>query len=166
MATREPEEGKQREPDANTRQWSPLLLTTGFYLSELVSTALLVCDTKVRHMAVRNVLNLLQAGCEDEHQWQDAIETLSELLREHPDAHKESGTWYDGAPSILALAAAKEAATVAKFKLYPSLFSEGEINGRTFKVFKYVLRAMAQQPNTAMSGLKWVERVIDLQQTR
>lgn len=163
MTPQEPAEREQHKQDARDRQWSPLRLSLAFNLSEIVTTALSVTDTKVRQMAVRNVLNLLQAGCDDEHQWQDAIDTLVELLRAHPDALKESGTWYDGAPSILALAAAQEAATVAMFKLHPSLYSEGEIAAHTYKVLKYVLRALAQQPDTATSGLKWVERVINLQ---
>jgi hypothetical protein len=145
------------------RQWSPLRLSIGFNLSELVSSALSMTDTRVRHMAVRNVLNLIQAGCNDEQQWRDAIETLGELIAVHPDAHKESGTWYDGAPSILALAAANEAATVAMFKLNPSLHSQDEIDGRTYKAFKYLLRGLAQQPDKAMSGLKWLERLLGLQ---
>ena len=166
MTSKKPDEDKPREQDATARQWTPLCLSVGFSLSEMVGPALSMTDSKVRHMAVRNVLNLLQAGCEDEHQWRDAIDTLCQLLREHPDALKESGTWYDGAPSILALAAAKEAATVAMYKLHPSLHDDAEIDGTVYKVLKYVLRALAQQPTTAMSGLKWVERVINLQPAR
>jgi hypothetical protein len=159
MTSEENEKSREREPDPLKRQWSPLRLSTGFYLHEMVSSALLVTDTRVRHMTVRNVLNLLQAGCEDEHQWRDAIETLGELIREHPDVHKQSGTWYDGAPSILALAAAQEAAIVARLRLYPSLHSEDEIAGHTYKVFKYVLRALLQDPKHAMSALKIIDRV-------
>lgn len=166
MTSINPGEHKERESDAHVRQWSSLRLSVGFYLTEMVATALSICDTKTRSMVVQNVLDLFQAGCEDEHQWQNAIETLGELLREHPDAYRESGTWYDGAPSILALAAAQEAAVVAKFKLYPSLHTEDEIDACAYKVFKYVLRALAQKPDTAMSGLKWVERVANLQPAR
>lgn len=163
MTSITPGERKQRDQDADARQWLPLHLSLGFSLSEMVTTALSLTDTKTRRMGVGNVLDLLQAGCEDEHQWQKAIETLGKLLREHPDAYRESGTWYDGAPSLLALAAAQEAAVVAKFKLYPSLHTEDEIDACAYKVFKYVLRALAQQPDTAMCGLQWVERVANLQ---
>jgi hypothetical protein len=162
MTTQNSEECAQREQEVRARQWQSLRLSVGFNLTELVSSALSVTDTRVRHLAVRNVLNLLEAGCDDEHQWRDAIEILSELLRDHPDAHKESGTWHDGASSILALAAAKEAATLALYKLYPSVYRQDEIDGLTYRVFKYVLRALAQRPDKAMSGLAWIERLIHL----
>lgn len=148
------------------RQWGALRLTTGFYLVDMVRSVLQFADTDERKQAIEKVITLLDSGCTEEQQWYLAAEALGDLLSAHPDRYKESGTWYDGEPSILALATAYEAAMASKFRLYPSLHSEGQIDGRIYKVFKYVLRAMMQKPETAVTALQWVERHVDLMPLR
>lgn len=155
-------ERQERVQDPRQREWTPLLLSIGFSLSDLVGFALQIDNTRVAKMVIRNVQTLLASGCEDEHQWRDAMETLDELIRAHPDRHQESGTWIAGAPTILALGAAREAARAALYRLYPSLHTDGEIEGTAFKAFKYLLRAWAQDPKTSPNGLEWVERALNL----
>lgn len=153
---------QEREPDPHRRQWSPLLLSIGFSLSDLLYFALQIDNSRIAHMAIRNVQTLLASGCEDEHQWRDAIDAIDELVTAHPDQHKESGTWLSGAPTILALGAAREVALTAKYKLYPSIYNNGEIYGSAFKAFKYLLRAWAQDPKTSPQGLEWLEHALGL----
>jgi hypothetical protein len=155
-------ERQEREPDPQLRQWTPLLLSTGFSLSDLVDFALQIDNTRVAKMAIRNVSTLLAAGCEEERQWRDAIDTLGELLRGHPDITNYSGSTYDGAPTVLALASAQQVAQSALYRLYPSLHNNGEIEGSAFKAFKYLLRAWAQDPKAGATGIEWVERALNL----
>lgn len=153
---------QEREPDPQARQWSPLLLSTGFSLSDLVEFAHRIDNSRVAKMAIRNVSTLLAAGCEDEHQWRDAMDTLDEILHGNPDITGYSGSWYDGKPTILAVAAAREVALSAKYRLYPSLHKDGEIEGTAFKAFKYLLRAWAQDPKEGPKGIEWLYQVINL----
>ncbi|MBA3857256.1 MAG: hypothetical protein C0507_10150 [Cyanobacteria bacterium PR.3.49] len=152
------------EKQAQARNWGAVRLTSGFYMTDMVRSVLPVVDTEVRALAIQRVIDLLESGCADEHQWRHSIDELCGLLREHPDAHKESGTWYDGDPTILALATAKEAASHALYKLYPTLYCRGEAEGASYKVLKYMIRAMMQNPQTAASCLKWVERNVSIMQ--
>lgn len=155
-------ERQEREPDPRQREWTPLLLSIGFSLSDLVAFALEIDNSRIAHLAIRNVQNLLASGCEDEHQWRDASETLGELIKGHPDITNYSGSWYDGKPTVLALTAAREVAEAAKMRLYPSLHENGEIEGTAFKAFKYLLRAWSQDPKSGSQGIKWVERTLNL----
>lgn len=155
-------EGQEREPDLRKRLWSPLLLSVGFSLSELIDFALQIDNTKVGKAAIRHVSTLLTDGCEDEHQWRDAIYTLGEILHGHPDISNYSGTWYEGKPTVMAIASAQAVAITAVYKLYPSLYENGEIEGSTFKALKYLLRAWAQVPNACRNEIKWLERVLNL----
>lgn len=156
----------QDEKDALSRPWGAVRLTTGFYMSELVRSVLQFADTEERRTAIQTVCDLLDDGCADEQKWRSAIQKLGGLCQAHPDAYKESGTWYDGDSCILALATAKETARAAMYKLYPTLHSDGEIEGVVYKAFKYLLRAMAQKAETAATCLKWVERELDLMPSR
>lgn len=156
----------QLEKEAQARNWGTVRLSTGFYLTDMVRSALQFCDCDERCIAISRVVELLEAGSTDETKWRFAINELAGLLQAHPDAHKESGTWYDGATSILALAVAKEAACHALYKLYPRTYYRGEAEGAAYKVFKYLLRALMQKPETAAEGLKWVERNVNIQQYR
>jgi hypothetical protein len=151
----------QPTQESRERDWTAMHLGIGFFMSDMVRNVLPMADTKVRQMAVRNVLNLIIAGCTSEHDWRDAIDTLGELLRAHPDAHLESGTWYNGSPSILCLAAAQQAAVVSMQRLYPTLHSEDEIRGHSFKLFKYVLRAHAKS-HANPEDLNWLELALSL----
>lgn len=150
------------EKEAQARNWGAMRLTTGFYMTDMLRSVLQFADTDERCIAMSRVVDLLEAGSTDETKWRFAINELAGLLQAHPDAHKESGTWYDGEPSILALAVAKEAACHALYKRFPSLYNRGEAEGAAYKVFKYVLRALMQKPETAAEGLKWVERNVDM----
>lgn len=154
------------EKQAQARNWGTVLLSTGFYMTDMVRSVLQFADTEERGLAISRVVELLEAGCPDEHQWRHSIDELCGLLQAHPDRHKESGTWYDGAPSILALAVAKEAASHALYKLYPTVYCRGEAEFAAYKVLKYLIRAFMQDPKTAADGLKWVERNINIQQRR
>lgn len=157
--TQEKTSDGHQERKLNT--WSPLLLSTGFHLEDLVRTALTMCDTPVQRLAVQNVLRLLEAGCTDEHEFRDAIAALSELCRTHPERNQSSGGWYSGPASLLAMGVAQEAATSARCSLYPSIHTNGEIEGSAFKAFKYLLDAMAQSQNQAMPGLKWLSGALN-----
>ena len=130
-------------------QFATTFLSTGFYLGDVVQTVLQFADTDERRAAVVYVQGLLQDRCSDEHVWRDAIEVLGRLLDAHPDAFKESGTWYDGDSSILALALTREAAYFAMRKPFPSIHSQDDIAGGAFKVLKYFFRAMAQKPENS-----------------
>lgn len=152
------------EKQAQARNWGTVLLSTGFYMTDMVRSVLQFADTQERGLAIQRVVELLEAGCSDEHQWRHSIDQLCGLLRAHPESYKESGTWYDGDPSILALAVAKEAASHALCKLYPTLYYRGEAEGAAYKVLKYLIRALMQDPKTAADGLKWVERNINIMQ--
>ena len=152
----------QAEKEAQARNWGALKLTTGFYMTDMVRSVLQCADTDERGQAISRVVELLEAGCSDEQQWRHSINELCGLLRAHPDAHKESGTWYDGEPSILALAVAMEAASHALYKLYPRGYTRGEAYGSAYKVLKYLIRALMQKPETAATGLQWVERQLNL----
>lgn len=152
----------QLEKEAQARNWGPLLLTTGFYMTDMIRSVLQFADTDERCIAMSRVVDLLESGCADEAKWRFAINELQGLLTAHPDAHKESGTWYDGDSTILALAVAKESACYALFKLFPRVYVRGEEHGAAYKVFKYTIRALMQKPETAVEALKWVERSIDL----
>lgn len=152
----------QTEKEAQARNWGAMRLTTGFYMTDMLRSVLQFADTDERCIAMSRVVDLLEAGCTDETQWRFAINELAGLLQSHPDAHKESGTWYDGESSIVALAAAMEAARHALCKLYPRVYYRGEAEGAAYKVFKYVLRALMQTPETAAEGLKWVERNVEM----
>ncbi len=154
----------QKEKEAQARNWGAVRLTTGFYMTDMVRSVLQFADTEERGLAISRVVEMLETGCSDEHQWRHAIDELCVLLRAHPDAHKESGTWYSGDPTILALAVAKEASCHALYKLYPSLYCRGEAESAAYKVFKYLLRALMQDPKTAADGLQWVERNVDFMQ--
>lgn len=147
------------------RQWGAMRLTTGFYLADIVGSVLLVGNTRESQAAVRRVYNLLQEACTDEHQWREAIDTLSRLCSEHPDAHRQSGSWSDGDATLMSMALAMEAARAALYKLYPTLYEEGRVEGCVFKMFKYLLRTMAQNPNpdSAVYCLQWIERTMSLQ---
>lgn len=153
---------KERDPDPRSRQWTPLLFSTGFRLSDLVEFAHQIDNTRVARLAIRNVSTLLEAGCEDEHQWRDAAETLGELITGHPDITNYSGSWYSGKPTVLALCAAREVAEAAMMRLYPSLHEDAVINGTVFKAFKYLLRAWAQDPKAGPKGMEWLERSLNL----
>ena len=157
---------QQAEKEAQARNWGALALTTGFYMTDMIRSVIKFADTEERSVAMQRVIELMEVGCADEHQWRYAINELHTLLVAHPDAHKESGTWYDGDSTILALAAAKEAACHALYKLHPRLYYRGEKDGAAYKVLKYVLRALMQHPETAGDCLKWVERSINLMQRR
>ena len=152
----------QAEKEAQARNWGALKLTTGFYMTDMVRSVLQCADTDERGQAISRVVELLEAGCSDEQQWRHSINELCGLLRAHPDAHKESGTWYYGEPSILALAVAMEAASHALYKLYPRVYTRGEAYGSAYKVLKYLIRALMQKPETAATGLQWVERQLNL----
>lgn len=147
------------------RQWGALRLTTGFHLADIVGSVLLIGNTRESQEAVRRVYNLLQEACTDEHQWREAIDALNRLCNEHPDAHQQSGTWHDGDATLMSMALAMEAARAALYKLYPTLYDESRVDGCVFKMFKYLLRAMAQNPNpdSAVYCLQWIERTINLQ---
>jgi hypothetical protein len=150
------------ENQAQACNWGAARLATGFYMTDMVRSVLRLVDTEERALAIQAVIDLLESGCADEQEWRHVINELYRLLRAHPDAHKESGTWYDGDPTILALATAKEAASHALYKLYPTLYCRGEAEGAAYKVLKYVIRAMMQNPETAVSCLKLVERSVDI----
>lgn len=152
----------QAEKEAQARNWGALGLTTGFYMTDMVRSVLQFADTDERGQAISRVVEMLESGCSDEQQWRHSINELCGLLRAHPDAHKESGTWYDGDSTILALAVAMEAASQALYKLFPRVYVRGEAYGAGFKVLKYYMRAMMQKPETAAVALKWVERNINL----
>ncbi len=154
------------EKQAHTRNWGTVQLSTGFYMTDMVRSVVQFADTEERVQAIQRVIELLESGFADAQKWRQIIFDLCDLLQVHPDAHKRSGTWYDGAPSILALAVAKEAACHALYKRYPSLYQGGEAEGAAYKVFKYLLRALMQNPETAADGLKWVERSVNLMQSR
>jgi hypothetical protein len=137
-------------------------LTTGFFLADVVRSVVQFADTEERKGAIQRVADMLTSGCKDEHQWRAAIDELSGLCLAHPDRWRESGFWYDGDPCILAMALAMEAASVGLYKLYPTLYSQSQVDGCVYKVFKYLLRAMSQKPETAVTCLQWVERVLNL----
>ena len=154
------------EREAQERNWGAVRLTTGFYMTDMVRSSLQFCDSDERTIAVSRVIELLEAGSTDETKWRFAINELAGLLQAHPDAYQESGTWYNGAPSILALAVAKEAACHALCKLFPTVYYRGEAEGTAYKVLKYLIRALMQRPETAAEGLKWVERNINMMPAR
>lgn len=107
----------QLEKEAQARNWGALPLTTGFYMTDMIRSVLQFADTDERCIAMSRVVDLLESGSTDETKWRFAINELQGLLTAHPDAHKESGTWYDGDSTILALAVAKEAACHALYML-------------------------------------------------
>lgn len=152
----------QAEKEAQARNWGALSLTTGFYMTDMLRAVLQFADNDERGHAISRVVELLESGCASEQEWRHSINELCGLLRAHPDAHKESGTWYDGDSTILALAAAMEAASHALYKLFPRVYVRGEAYGADFKVLKYYMRAMMQHPETAGAALKWMERNINL----
>jgi hypothetical protein len=154
----------QLEKEAQARNWGALPLTTGFYMTDMIRSVLQFADTDERCIAMSRVVDLLESGSTDETKWRFAINELQGLLTAHPDAHKESGTWYDGDSTILALAVAKEAACHALYMLFPRSYYRGEERGAAYKVLKYTIRALMQKPETAVDALKWVERSINLMQ--
>jgi hypothetical protein len=158
-------DANQSAKKPSERQWGAMRLTTGFYLADIVGSVLLVGNTRESQAAVRRVYNLLQEACTDEHQWREAIDTLSRLCSEHPDAHRQSGSWSDGDATLMSMALAMEAARAALYNLYPTLYEEGRVEGCVFKMFKYLLRTMAQNPNpdSAVYCLQWIERTMSLQ---
>jgi hypothetical protein len=147
-----------KDDDAPARNWAAVRISTGFFMVSAMELAIGMCDTRVGTMAVRNVRNLLQAGCKSEHDWQDAIDTLAELCRGHESAHRSSGGWHDGPPALLAMAAAMEAGIGAKWKLFPTLHGADDIEGRDYKVVKYLMRAAAQEPTKATQFLQWLDQ--------
>lgn len=153
---------EQSEIEKQRLQWATFSLSSGFYLGDVVRTAVNFAETMPQRDAIAKVGELMDSGCRDERQWKAVIEELGRLCQVHPDACKESGTWHDGAASILGLALAYEAARFMVCKLYPTLYPEHEADSHAHRVFVYLLRAMAEKPESAANCLKWVERVTNL----
>jgi hypothetical protein len=147
-------------------QWATFSLSSGFFLGDVVRTAVNFAETEEQRVAIEKVCELMASGCRDEREWNAVIAELGQLCKEHPDSYKESGTWHDGAPSILGLALAYEAARFVVCKLYPGLHFEHEAEFHAYRVFVYLLRAMAEKPESAANCLKWVERVTNLRQVK
>lgn len=139
-------------------------LSTGFYFQDLIRSVLVFADTPESVVCIERVINLFETDCRNAGQWQDASEMLGKLCYAHPDAYKESGTWLDGAPSLMAMGAAMEAASCVSHELcWGEDNKDGIARGKAFKAFKYVLRAFRDAgPDKAQSCLTWLERSLEI----
>lgn len=144
--------------EASSRQWATLRLTGGFNLIDVVHSAISLADSRPAEEAIRNIHEMMNAGCDDEAKWDSMIGRVAELCRTHPDALQESGTWYNGGPGMLALALTLETSRVVSFNLRRGDEAE-EVSYRVYRVFRYLLRAMAQVPAFSSSCLTWVDNV-------
>lgn len=149
---------------ANELNWQAFHLTTGWYLSGLVDSVLGLATDEGQRAAIARVQALFQSESRDEHEWLQAETALGELISRHPARFHESGTWHDGAADLLAMAAAMEACTCIRFKLFPTLHEPHEVNARAYKCMKYVLRAFTyiDDIEKVRGCLRWIEREVEL----